>query len=992
MKRIFLLLFLALGFVTTISAQTRVNGSIKGKLEDTLYKETLSEASVTVLNPADSSVVNYSLTNAKGEFVIKDLPAGSYKLSVSYQGYMPYTKLFKITPDSAIVDLGSVQMVKKGDLLAEVVVEAPPIVVKKDTVEFRADAFRTKPNSTAEDVLKKIPGMEVDKEGNVKAQGEEITKVYVDGKEFFGTDPKLATKNITADMIESVQVFDDMSDQAKFTRVDDGSRAKTINIKLKKEKRKGYFGRIMGARGTEDRYDGSLSFNKFNGDQRISVLGAINNLNKSGFSFNDIVTTMGGFGSRGGGGGGGGMSFGGGGFGGGGFGGGGGGNRGGGGGGGMSFGGGGNNGITKSKSLGLNYTDKWGSKLDVTASYFFSETDRATDQVRRRQSFFQNDSTAILSNNTRSDNYNQNHRFNLRMEYYIDSMNSILYTPNLVFQRSTTESYDESSTNANTVKGEYLRLRGITQNQSSRDGYTLNNNLLFRHKFGKTGRTFTLGLNNSIGRSEGDGKIYAPLTWYLSDGTIERDSIQNRITSQNTKSHNNTVSGSYTEPIGNNKLIELNYAYTNNQSTSDGKGYDFNEGNSKYDKINLLQTNYFENEYISNRFGLNFRLQKTKYNFQLGGSMQIADQKNRSLRAITGKDSSYSQRFINFNPVANFTYNFARSKTLRFNYNGRTNQPTITQLQDVIMPDESNALLFYSGNPDLKQEFTHNLRLNYNTFNPANFKYISVNLNFNATQNKIINNIQYVTQTTDPNDPTKRAGVQIYKPMNANGVYNGSSFITLGLPLRGKLKGSNFNFNNRVSYNHDASFLNGQQNYIDLWVISQSAGINLDIKQKLNIGINGTFAYNNTNYSQQNSLSPDQTYYTQTYSADLNYIAFKSLVLSTNFDYIINTGLGEGFNQAIPLWNASIAYQIFKKKNGEIKLSVNDLLNQNQSISRSVSDNYIQDTRSVVLKRYFLLSFTYNLNRAGAAGNQRGQGMPQMPRNVERQMDRMRTN
>jgi hypothetical protein len=992
MKRTILLLLLVLSSATAMWAQTKVNGAIKGKLADTLYKEILSEASVTVLNPVDSSVVNYTLTNAKGEFVVKDIPAGSFKLTVSYQGYMPFVKTFKISADSSVVDLGVIQMIKKGDLLAEVVVEAPPITVKKDTVEFRADAFRTKPNSTAEDVLKKIPGMEVDKEGNVKAQGEEITKVYVDGKEFFGTDPKLATKNITADMIESVQVFDDMSDQAKFTRVDDGSRAKTINIKLKKDKRKGYFGRIMGARGSDDRYDGSLSFNKFNGDQRISVLGAINNLNKSGFSFSDIVSTMGGFGSRGGGGGSGGFGGGGGNFGGGGSS-GGGGNRGGGGSfSGGSVGGSGNTGITKSKSVGLNYTDKWGSKMDVTASYFFSETDRTTDQERLRQSFFQNDSSTIQSTKVLSNNYNQNHRFNIRMEYYIDSMNSILYTPNLTFQRSITDSYDSSLTNAQTAKEQYLRLSGVTRNQSERDGYNLNNNLLFRHKFGKTGRTFTLGLNNSIGQSNGEGQIYAPLKWFLPDGSIERDSLQNRVTSQKTRSHNNTVSGSYTEPIGNNKLIELNYAYTNNHSTSDGKGYDFNSGNGKYDKPNLLQTNYFENDYISNRFGLNFRMQKTKYNFQIGGSVQIADQNSRSIRAITGKDSSYSQRFVNFNPVANFTYNFARSKTLRFFYNGRTNQPSITQLQDVIVPDESNALLFYSGNPNLRQEFTHNLRLNYNTFNPANFKYISVNLNFNATQNKIINNIEYITQTTDPNDPTKRAGVQIYKPMNASGVYNGSSFITLGLPLRGKLKGSNFNFNNRISYNHDASFLNGQQNYTDLWVISQSAGINLDIKQKLNIGLNGTFAYNNTNYSQQNSLSPDQTYYSQTYSADISYIAFKSLVLSTDFDYIVNTGLGEGFNQSIPLWNASIAYQIFKKRNGEIKFSVNDLLNQNQSISRSVSDNYIQDTRSVVLKRYFLLSFTYNLNKAGAGANQRGPGGMQMPRNVERQMDRMRMN
>ncbi len=973
MKKFF---FLTAATFLTISGlySQSVNGIVKGTLADTLYKEVLSEATVTVLNPTDSSVVSYVLSDSKGAFLIRDLDTGYYRITASYSGYAPLNRYFRISRDTSVIDLGMIQMFKRDELLDEVIVEAPPITVKKDTVEFRADAFRTRPNSTAEDLLKKIPGMQVDKDGNVKAQGEDITKVYVDGKEFFGTDPKLATKNITADMIESVQVFDDLSDQAKFTRVDDGSRARTINIRLKKDKRKGYFGRVMAGRGTEGRYDGTLAFNKFNGDQRISVLGGINNINKSGFSFSDIVSTMGGFGGRGGGGG---FGGGGGGFGGGGFGGG----RGGGGFGGGGFGGaGGGSGITKSKSLGLNYTDKWGSKVDVTGSYFFSETDRNTQQNRLRQSFFPNDSSTIQANDVVSNNYNQNHRFNVRLEYYIDSMNSLLYTPNLTFQRSESSSYDTNSTRAVAVKEDYLRLTGATQNMNERNGTNFSNNLLFRHKFQKIGRTFTLGLNNTFSNSDGNGRLYSPLRFYNPDGTLERDTLQDRITNQKTKAVNNTVSASYTEPIGRNKLIELNYAYTNNHSTSDGKGYDFNEFSGKYDQVNLLQTNYFENDYISNRFGANFRLQNAKYNFQIGGNMQVADQKSRSIRASTAKDSTYKQQFVNFSPTANFTYNFSRSKTLRFNYNGRTNQPSITQLQDVIVPDETNSLLFYSGNPDLKQEFSHNIRLNYNTFNASTFRYLSVNMNFSATQNKIINNIQF------NND-----GTQIYKPINADGVYNASSFITLGMPLRGKLKGSSLNFDNRIAYNHDASYLNSRANFTDILLISQSAGVNFDIKQKLNLGLKGTFAYNNTNYTQESSLSPDQTYYTQTYSADISYIAFKSLVLATDFDYIVNTGLGEGFNQNIPLWNASIAKQVFKKKNGEIKLSVNDILNQNQSITRSVSDNYIVDTRTVVLKRYFMLSFTYNLNRGAGAQTQQRPGMPgmqNMPRQMQRNMDR----
>ena len=251
-------------------------------------------ATVSVLK-ADSSVAGFILSNAKGEFEVKDLDTGSFRLMVSFQGFANVNRKFTITKDKTVYDFGNITLDKSSVMLNEVVVEAAPISVSKDTTEFRASAFKTVPNSTAEDLLKKLPGVEVDKDGNVKAHGEDIQKVYVDGKEFFGTDPKLATKNITAEMIESVQVFDDMSDQAKFTHVDDGSRAKTINIKLKKNMRKGYFGRATVGAGTDDRYQANLTVNAFKGDRRMSLIGASNNLNQQGTNFRDIVTTMGGF-------------------------------------------------------------------------------------------------------------------------------------------------------------------------------------------------------------------------------------------------------------------------------------------------------------------------------------------------------------------------------------------------------------------------------------------------------------------------------------------------------------------------------------------------------------------------------------------------------------------------------------------------------------------------------------------------------------------------
>ena len=949
MKRILIVALFLCGFISAALAQKKAAGTVKGRLLDTLYKESLAEATVSVIHPADSSVVTYTLANTRGEFEFKNLDLAAYRIQVSFQGYKRVNKTITLSVAKPEINLGNIYLEKNNTLLDEVVVEVPPIQVKKDTVEYTASAFKTIPNATAEDLLKKLPGVEVDKDGNVTTQGETIQKIYVDGKEFFGNDPKMATKNITADMIESVQVYDDMSDQAKFTRIDDGSRAKTMNIKLKKNRRKGYFGRAIAAGGDNDRYQSNLTFNRFDDNRRISFIGSSNNINKQGFNFSDIVTNMGGFNGGGGGrGAGGGVRAGSGNF------------------------GTGATGINRATSAGLNYTDKIGTKLDITGSYFYSNSENRNSGSSLRQTFFPKDSVTYLSDQNESVSMNENHRFNLRAEYYIDSMNSLLYTPSLTFQHSTNSRYDTSFTRTTQPGLDFISLSGLNKNTNERDGISLDNNLLYRRRFQKRGRTFTLGLTNSVNNSDGNGTSFYPLTFYNPDGVISNIRNQNFKSSQKTKSGNNVISTSYTEPIGKNKVLELNYAYTNNHSNSDRKAYNYNAGTKQFDSINLQQTNYFENTFTAHRAGFNFRVQNTKYNFQLGGGIQNATQESRSIRGIyrrNGKDSviHYKQNYTNLFPTANFNYNFSRTKNLRFNYRGRTSQPTVTQLQDV--RDETNSLRTTQGNPNLKQEFNNSVNLVYNTFSPTNFKYLNASLNYSATSNRIVNSIDL--------DSVRGKGVQLIRPVNLNGAFNASSSVTLGIPLRRNMKGSNINFTNSVSYNRDVSALYKKLNYTNTLSVRQKVGVNMDFKQKLNFGINAALAYNTVHYSTQQTQtqSLDSKYFQQTYSTDVTYFVFKTLFVTTNFDCLINSGRAAGFNQTIPLWNASIAQQVFKKKNGEIRFSVNDLLNQNKSINRTIGENYIDDSRTTVLKRYFLLQFTYNLNRMG--GNKRGNGQMQ---------------
>ena len=545
----------------------------------------------------------------------------------------------------------------------------------------------------------------------------------------------------------------------------------------------------------------------------------------------------------------------------------------------------------------------------------------------------------------------------------------------------------DSTTTRVTVPGaDYRAVAGKTQNRNDRNGLNFNNNLLFRHKFHTIGRTLTLGWNNSFNNSDGDGSTIAPLLYYNRKDSVIGNQNQNLVNDQSTRANNNVASLSYTEPLGKNKLIELNYAYTNNHSTSDRDVFDYDQLTGKYDKINTRQTNYFKNDYTGHRYGTNFRLQVEKYNFQLGGAVQTSTQSNMSLRpiAVTGKDSTIRTRqtFVNLFPTANFTYNFSRTKNFRFFYRGRTNQPNISQLQDA--PDYSDPTVVRNGNPLLKPEFSNNININYSSFNPLNFKFINANINLGQTSNKIVNSINYLPKRLD-SAVSSSTNVQYIVPVNLNGSRNASSYVTLGIPLRGKMRGSNINFNNNISYNRDASKVLNDINYTQTFLVSQSAGINLDFKEKLNFGLTGRLAYNSTKYSIP-TINNNAEYYTQTYSANVNYYIRKTLILATDFDLVKNTGLGEGYDQVIPLWNASLAQLLFKKKNGELRFSVNDILNQNKSIARTSNDNYIEDTRTVVLKRYFMLTFTYSLNRAGSRGNQqqrdmqfpgrRGQGQP----------------
>jgi hypothetical protein len=956
-KYLLLLLSFGIFFTTHSFSQSKVRGSVKGVLIDSLGgRQPLANATISV-RPlgADSTEAEYKVSDKKGAFQFTGLTAGQYYLLITYEGYAPISRNFSVGDSNVNVDLSTLYIQRADKMLAEVIVQRPPMQAKKDTFEYNAGSFAVKPNAVAEDLLKKMPGMTVGKDGTVSHAGETVARVMVDGKRFFSDDPKLATRNLPPDIIDKIQVFDDLSDQSKFTGFDDGNRVKTINIITKKNTRKGYFGKAVAGDGSNEDYDASINFHRFDGDQQISLLGQANNLNKQNFTPQDIFGNGGGGGGRGGGGGGG---------------------RGGGGGAqaGTSQS---STGITTIWAGGANFRNSFGPKTDFYGSYFYNNqhvsVNTQDSSVNPITSKTADDSSNVSNSRGQAYSRIENHRIYLNLEQRFDSSNSLIFRPNITFQKSTpsgtssTAKYDQNFS-------PIYNLNGQTSSENS--GFNINStNLQFRHKFKKPARTISLDMNATANINNGTGLNYSQNTFYHTS-IGDSATVLNQFYNDSLHSVTLTPTLAYTEPIAKNMILQLNYNHTYTKSTSVNNTYDFSDSTKGFTGFDSLFSNSYKFVSNSDQLALFWRLQNKKYNLSVGSGVQWTTFKSDN----TTKDIKVSHQYVTVNPTVNFQYTLSSSQHLRFFYNGRTGTPTPNQLQPLTTTTDN--INFQVGNPGLKPQFTHSIRMLYTSFDPGTQHVFFATINAST----IVNDIQSATYRTD-------RGKQYSSYVNLNGTYNISGYFNYGMPL--KTPKSNLNFSTGVNYTQSQSLQAAdsvsasQGQYAHLYVkntsLSETITWTTNIKKNFDMNFSSSSQYTiptttglpgGTGAKGDVNANTSLNSFTETLGAEFTAYTNNGWLIAATFDYIYTYNHSNTFNTSVPLLTPSIAKQLFKKKNGELRLSVFDILDKNTSATKSVGgDGTVDYKRSNVLSRYAMLTFTYNLNNFAGSNQRRMPGV-----------------
>ncbi len=932
MKKSLLFLFAQL-LTVTLFAQSF---SIEGQVFDATDNGAVPGAHVLLISE-DQSVSKSAITDLDGRFIFKNIADGDYGLGISFIGYADITRAVTVNGQSR--DLGKIGMEEGIDLEEVVVVENIITAIQLgDTTQINADAYKTLPDATAEDLLEKMPTVTITN-GKMQAQGEDVQKVLVDGKPFFGDDPAAAIKNLPAEVIDKIQIYDEQSEQAQLTGFDDGETSKTINIILKPGMKEGQFGKIYGGYGTDDRYKLGGNINIFDGDQRISIIGMSNNINQQNFSSEDLLGVIGSSGnSRGG--------------------------RGGRGGGGRGGRGGGSpsasasdflvgqqDGITAANAGGINFSDQWGAKVEVAASYFFNKSDNVSTQITEQQYFDTEGLTEQYNEESTVESTNTNHRFSGELRYKMDEHNDFRIRPKLSYQSN---SGDQNIFGQSTLENDFLSQ---TDNNFQADLMALNvsTDLLWRHQFDKRGRTISTRFSSGFAPQRGESFLGSESIF----GKVAPDSTSlNQQANLDLNSWNAAADIRYTEPLGKNGRIMVTYRGSYQQDDSDKSTFDFDEATQDYDAFNPELSNVFSNDYFTHSLGAGYSLRMgRKFRLSTDAKLQYAALNNEQ---TIPEIQDFNQSAWNILPSANLRYRMSRTEHLRFSYRTQTQQPSITQLQNVL--DNSNPLQLTIGNPDLQQSYAHNLRFRYSKTNTEKNSIFYAMLNGSVTNNYLgQRTILSSAENTVIDNIVLAEGTQLTQPLNLDGYWNARAFTTYGFPIKA-LK-SNLNIDLSGTFTRTPAEVNSELNFSN----NLNTGVGLTLSSNISETVDFTIGSRSALNTVNNTVltNGDSRFFNQNSRVKFNWIIAKGIVFRTNLTHHFYGGLGDDFDQTYVLWNMSLGKKIFKNQRGEINLSVFDLLKQNNSLTQTITDLYTESVQTNVLQQYVMLSFKYDVSHFG---------------------------
>lgn len=916
------ILALLLFCISSSSLLAQTGYEIKGIVTDTAASYKMVNATVSVLNAKDSTLVRFSRASDDGGFHVQHLKAGKFLLMITYPGYADYIEDFSLDSGKKTIDFNQINMILKSTLLSGVIIKGniTAVKIKGDTTEFNAAAYTIQPNSKVEDLLKQLPGIEVDRKGNITAYGKAVTKVLVDGEEFFGDDPTLVTKNLRGDMVDKVQLYDKKSDQAVFSGIDDGEKTKTLNIKLKEDKKNGYFGKLEGGLGTDDFYQNQAMFNAFKGKKKFSVYGTMGNTGVTGLGWQDnrrygnseqendyYYSGDNGLDSYNG-----------------------------------RYDG---DGIPKTKSAGSHYYDKWNKdKESINANYKAGEI-----QVDGSRNSLSQNNLPDGGIYNKSDQNFSNYMFRQKLDgvytLAIDTSSNLKVTADATLKNARTEDHFVSSSS---------REGGIALNDSKRDlnneshQQLFNASVWYAKKLKKKGRTFSFGFNENYNKNTATGFLNSENRFYNAQGALDSTQLTDQHKTNNTVSNNFKASATYTEPLSKTLSLALNYALTLTNSTSDQRSFN-KSGPDQYNDFDARFSNDFKLDQLSNggSAALNYKKGKTVLNFGTRASnVRFEQSENYS-------NKSYKRNFTNWNPYLDYNYAFSQMRGLRFNYYGNTSQPQIEQLQPI--RNNNDPLNIRLGNPDLKPSFGNSMSFSYNSYKVLSQQSIYLNGSFGFTNNPIIDNV--ITDET---------GKSTYRSINLKEKQPINYSFSIYAGRKTGIFDSNIGIDLTTNFNTNFSMVNNELNTTSSAWYSGQLTLSKYIDKKYNFRLSGGPYYTSSTASIQKQLG--NSGWGANGNFDFGLRLPGKIELSTNADYFY-AGKTQTFDKTLNrlIWNSTISKKFFKEEALKLSLSGNDLLNQNTRFQRSAYNNIVSQSNTTTIKRYFMMTLSWDFNKMGGS-------------------------